>query len=135
MDNDGKDSIMDRTELKPLVDRIKKARDLMQKSIDEEIQKHGSDMIVAREDLEHWIYDQREDIKLYDRVLEVLCNVNAPGREKRDAVLDEVGRMLERNQSESGRIRREREKAERRLLELEGEAELAEMILTHLASE
>lgn len=107
----------------------------MQKSIDEEIQKHGSDMIVAREDLEHWIYDQREDIKLYDRVLEVLCNENAPGREKRDAVLDEVGRMLERNQSESGRIRREREKAERRLLELEGEAELAEMILTHLASE
>ena len=106
----------------------------LQIEIDTEIEKvGGEDMLISREDLIHWVYHAREQVKTYQTICGMLKN-QAEGR-CTEQILQELRKTVEKDQKDMERIRRKQEEERNALARLREEADFYQQALEVLGQQ
>ena len=105
----------------------------LQNEIDFEIEKiGGEDMLISREDLIHWVYFARIEVKTYRTVCRMLEN-KAEGTDT-DEILKDLRETMEDDRSAIEKLRKRQEEERKALERLQEEAEYYRQALEVLES-
>ncbi|MBO7662150.1 MAG: hypothetical protein J6U01_02140 [Clostridia bacterium] len=100
----------------------------LQIEIDTEIVKiGGEDMLISREDLIHWVYHAREEVKTYQTICRMLKD-QTEGK-CTEKILRELRETVEKDQTDIERIHRKQEEEQKALARLREEAEYYQQAL------
>ena len=100
----------------------------LQNEIDFEIEKiGGEDMLISREDLIHWVYFARQEIKTYNTI----CNMLEDKAENAETgrILSELRETMEEDRTKIAELQRKQEEERKALEQLREEAEYYEQAL------
>lgn len=105
----------------------------LQNEIDLEIQKiGGEDMLISREDLIHWVYHAREQVKTYQTICRMLEDQSECA--DTDKILQELRDTVESDRTDIAKIRKKQEEERQALEQLRKEAEYYQQALEVLSS-
>lgn len=94
----------------------------LQNEIDLEIQKIGGEgMLISREDLIHWVYHAREQVKTYQTICRMLEDQSEHA--DTDKILQELRDTVESDRTDIAKIRKKQEEERQALEQLRKEAE------------
>ena len=100
----------------------------LQNEIDLEIQKIGGEgMLISREDLIHWVYHAREQVKTYLTICRML--ENQPKGADTNRIIQELQETMESDRSNIAKIRKKQEEERKALAKLQEEAEYYQQTL------
>ena len=103
----------------------------LQNEIDLEIEKvGGEDMLISREDLIHWVYYARNQVKTYHTICHMLED-KADGTVS-NKVLQEMRETMEKDEQSIVRLKKKQEEETKALEQLREEAEYYHLALTIL---
>lgn len=100
----------------------------LQNEIDFEIEKIGGEgMLISREDLIHWVYFARQEVKTYNTI----CNMLEDKAENAETgkILEELRETMEEDRSRIAELQRKQEEERKALEQLREEAEYYEQAL------